>query len=349
MRIFCDNHHSGLSYSLRLLAKRLNAEIYFPVGLEWAKDYWKIHKPYNYNLDTAKQYLSLDQQYTPVDGTLPLNRIADTKPSHYEIKDLFHGDTYKAITLDQFKEIDINIVIASIPDHAISFTKLIKDHKPKAKLVFQAGNMFNEIPALIRDNYIKNLLSATIKYDLPKSVNAVFYHEEQPLRPYKAPPIEKKIKSFVHLLPNSELYYQYKNALPEVEFKAFGALAPDGYCNSLDKVYDEMQDSSMVMQIKPRGDGYGWNWHSAFMLGRPIITNFSDYRDKLGGLLFNDLVTGINLEAKPFERNVALIRAIVNNPDVLNQMSLKTYEAFKSIVDYDKEEVEIRYFFDRLI
>ena len=348
MNWFVDRHHDGLAYSIRLLAKRLGATCYFPIGMEWANDYWQIHRPYNYNLSTAKQYLSLNQDYTPIDGTLPLNTIKAVKPTHYEVKDLYHGDVLKAITLDQFKEMDIDVVIASIPDHVISFTRLIKDHKPKAKLVFQMGNMFNELPALIENNIVKNLLAATIKMPLPKSVNAVFYHEEQPMREYKPPLSTPKIKSFVHLLPNSELYYQYKNALPEVEFKSYGAGCPDGYMDSLESLYDGIQDSNMILQIKNQGDGFGWNWHSAYMLGRPVITNFSDYRDKLGGLLFGDCITGIDLEARPFNDNIKVIKYILEDDERLFKMSMNAFNRFNNIVDYDKEQKDIDKFFSFL-
>jgi len=41
--IFSDRHHDGLAYSLRLLAKRLNADIYFPIGLTWwQKGFWDV-------------------------------------------------------------------------------------------------------------------------------------------------------------------------------------------------------------------------------------------------------------------------------------------------------------------
>ena len=49
----------------------------------------------------------------------------------YQVWDPTHSCHQKAITLEKFKEMDIDIVISSIADHDISFAKLIADFKPK--------------------------------------------------------------------------------------------------------------------------------------------------------------------------------------------------------------------------
>ena len=111
MNIFCDRHHSGLAHSLHLLfEKRLNCALFFPLGLWWAEQgWWKLHEPYNYNIDTAKQYLQIKPEYKPMDGTVPLNRVVKEFPTHYEVEDLAFGYIQKCITFDQFKEMDIDI------------------------------------------------------------------------------------------------------------------------------------------------------------------------------------------------------------------------------------------------
>jgi hypothetical protein len=70
-RIFCDYHHSGLLRSLIMLFEdRFGFDIYRPVSLDWYNEgFWRIWP----SVDTANQYLSLDQEYRPVDGTPQLN------------------------------------------------------------------------------------------------------------------------------------------------------------------------------------------------------------------------------------------------------------------------------------
>lgn len=352
MRWFCDFHHSALAHSIRLMSKRIGAEVYFPIGMEYADlGYWLVHKPYNFNQATAMQYLSLDQRYIPMDGTAPLNRTTAQRPTHFELADLAHGDILKSITLDQFKSIDIDVVIASIPDHVKSFTRLIKEHKPKAKLVLQIGNIAwnGPVQEMIRKGKVKNLLASVKKFDLPASINAVFYHQEMRLKDFVEPPTSLKIKSFVHLLPQPEVYNRYKEALPEVTFRAYGASCPDGFINNVEKLFYEMRDCSIGFMNKPNGDGFGHVFHSFFMLGRPIITNFKDYEDKLGGLLLEDQVTAIDLSRRSFEENVSLIRSILNDRSRLIEMCKNAFNKFREVVDYEREGVEIAKFFQNLL
>lgn len=350
MNIFCDLHHSGLAYSLRLLLeKRLGHNLFFPVGLDWAlKGYWLIHKPYNYSMDTAKQYLSLDQLYRPIDGTLPLNQIAKENPAYYEIKDLAHGDSLKAISFEQFKMMQIDAVIASIPDHWKSFRQLINDHKPDAKLIYQLGNVGWHEHELLKAEQL-NLMASVKSFPIPPSTNVVFYHQEIPVLDFVEPPVNPKIKSFVHLNPAKEIFEKYKRALPDVEFKSFGAGCPDGYVNGFNNMVKEIRDSSMVFHVKPMGDGFGHVWHSAYMLGRLTLSNLSDYKDKLGGLLFTDLETGIDLEKRPFEENISIIKDVLENRPRLLTMARKSYQRFRDVVDYQKESEEIDVFLHRLI
>lgn len=348
MKIFADRHHDGLAHSLRLLAKRLNAEIYFPIGEEWfTEGYWHIARPYNDNPATIKQYLSLDQRYKPADGTPPLNTIKATNPLYYEVEDLAHGDTVKAITFEQFLAMDIDIIIASVPDHWGAYTALRNEHKPKAKVVCQLGNIFWENEALIQIGAVENLLASVKPFPVPSSINAAFYHQEMPIVPYKPPRLERKISSFVNCLPDAETFFEYKNVLSNFEMKAYGASCPDGWVNGIQSQYKAMQASDWGYHVKPNGDGFGHVWYSWFMIGRPIITRFRDYRDKLGGELFVNKITGIDLDMHSQEENAQLIRDLTN-PEVFPILCEKARRRFFEVVDYDREQKEIENFFGRL-
>ncbi len=347
MNIFSDFHHAGLYYSLHLsLENRLGHRLYRPIGLDWFdKGFWDIAKPYDNNRGTIEQFLSLDN--VPSDGTPPLNSQFFLGDKHFTIRETYHGYNHKAITFKQFLEMDIDIIIASIPDHWYTYTQLRNQYKPKAKVICQMGNMFNEVTHRLHDGTIKNLMASTIPFNISEKINTVFYYQEQPSTSFSSNNKAKKITSFVHL-PNMNLIKKYQQALPDYEFKIYGAGSPDGFLPSLSRLYEEVESSSFVFQVKLGGDGYGWNWHTAYLMGRPVITNFSDYEDKLGGLMFEDGVTGIDLEAYTFDENVARIREF-STPSRLQKMQEACHSRFASLVDYEKEAGKVETFMQSLI
>lgn len=343
MNILADLHHSGLFYSLKLLfEERLGFNLYRPIGTEWFENsYWDVARPYSNNIGTVNQYLSL-RDIIPTDGSPILNNVTNQTPTYYEIKETEHNYIQKAITLEQFKEMDIDLIIASIPDHWITYKKLRDQYKPKAKLICQLGNvMWND---LVNEYGVENLLASVLPFN-SNAKNAVFYHQELPTIKYE-PPIKNinTIKSFVHLLPRPEVFNTYKDRLKDYEFKAYGASTPDGWINGLKNVYKEMQESTYGFHVKPHGDGMGHIWHSWFMVGRPVITNFSDYNDKLGGIFFEHKVTGIDLERGTVEENCKLIRTLDNE-----KLSVNARNRFFEVIDYGKEQKIIEEFLNRLI
>lgn len=332
MNVLSDLHHSGLFYSLHLLfEKRLGYKLFRPIGMEWFPEWWDIAKPYNQSIDTAKQYLELNS--TPLDGSPKLNNVINDK-GYLEIEETEHHYTQKAITLSQFKEMKIDIIIASIPDHWITYRKLRDKYHPKAKLICQMGNMFNEVHTYPIDN----LMASTIPFET--KANAVFYHQEIPIREYEEPK-SKQITSFVHLLPESSRYIGLKTELKEYEWKAYGAQCPDGWMNGIDNVHKEMSRSLWGYHNKPRGDGFGWIIHSWFMSGRPVIVNYEDYKEQLAGQLMIPDWNCIDLNAPNLVEKVRIVDAI--------EMGKRARQMFNSVVDYSEEEKKIRLFIEGLI
>jgi hypothetical protein len=352
MKVFADLHHSGLFHSLKLLFEnRLGGSLYRPVGLEWAEQgYWQIHKPYNYSMDTANQYLKIDPYYRPIDGSLPLNSIMGVTSTHYEVEEKAHNYTQKAVTLEQFMSMDIDIVIASIPDHVQTFEKLRLLHPKRPKLIFQMGNMFTEVHDLLKRGAIRNLMASTIQFDTPSGVNKVFYHQEvdQEVFAFRPPIANRTVSSFVHLLPQKETFEAYRSALPEYTFKAYGSGCPDGLANGIQEVADRMEEAGWGFHVKPRGDGFGHVLFSWGFVGRPIITNFSDYADKLGGEILIDGVTAHNLEGRTVLENCERIRAL-SDPAYHFKMCQAINDITHSKIDYDKEQQLIEEFINRLI
>lgn len=351
MNVFCDYHHSGLFYSLHLLLeKRLGWKLFRPIGMEWFPSWWDIAKPYGQSESTAKQYLDLRDSspfYSPTDGSPTLNSVVERKPDYYVIQELAHEYQQKAITFQQFLDMDIDIIIASIPDHWVTYTKLRDTYKPKARVICHSGNIFWENEELIRGGFVKNLMASTREFPTP-GINSIFYHQEQPVVPYVPSDRTPLITSYVHLLPKKEQFFDYASRLSQFDWRAYGAGSRMGWLNKLTEVYRHMQKSEFVYHVKPHGDGYGWVWHSAFMVGRPVITEFSDYKDKLGGQLFEDGITGIDLEKRSVQENCDLILRMHNDGSSV-RMGEAARRRWEEVVDYDAEEIRLREFFANLV
>lgn len=350
MNIFVDYHHSGLLYSLHLaLENRLGHKIFRPIGMEWfEKGYWDIAKPYGNSMETARQFLEM-RDIQPIDGTPPLNTIVEqaSSPPYYTIYDAYHDYKHKAVTFDQFMAMDIDVIIGSIPDHWVTYKRLRDQHKPNAKVVCHMGNMFNEAPQALNDGTIDNLLASTIPFMEYRGVNKVFYYQEQPLVEYRPPMRTMKISSYAHTMPKKELYDEYKQLLPQFQFKSYGSACPDGWMHTLTDLYKTMQEDMFVYHVKPGGDGYGWNWHSAFMVGRPILTNYADYKDKLGGLLFKDGVTGLALDAHTVRENCDTLTTWTES-GYFQELGQNARNAFMELVNYENEADKLKTFFENL-
>ena len=317
--VFADLHHSDLYESFRLLfEKRLGWQLFRPIGMDWFyQGYWKIAEPYGNHPDTVKQFLGLDNG--PWDCYKNLNGNYKLDDGIYYVWDPVHEVHQKAITLEKFKELPVDIVISSIPSYYYSFEKLIQDHKPKAKHIAHMGNNF-------WNTDVKNVMCSMTTFTPANHKNVVFYHQEFDLNTFVYSPVVnyQYITSFVNLLPRSDLYNHYSYHLPEFNFLACGMGCPDGTITGLQKIARLMRNSTFGWHVKPGGDGYGHIWHNWYACGRPIITDFNDYRGKMGGLLFEDGVTGIDIGNCSIEAGVAKIR-FYSKPWNYEKMSKKAY------------------------
>lgn len=351
MNIFADRHHHDLYYSLSLLfEKRFGWNLYCPIGIDWhSEGYWR----YSNQGDTVKQFLGLDQTFEPEDGTPALNQIEKVLEGEvFLIKDTVHNGFEKAVTLDGFKKIDFDIIIASVPQHYESFNKLIQDHKPNAKLIQHFGNIlwnFNEIPLPS-----KNIMASIAYQPVPDGYNAVFYHQEFDISVYSpAKNIPKKqITSFVNCLPHQfpedfSVFNELKALLPEFDFKSYGGSCPDGSLGVDRQIAHEMQESMFGFHCKKLGDGYGHVIHNWFAVGKPVIVRGSDYKGKLAGELLTDGETCIDIEKHSYPEIAEMIREW-SKPDIYEQKCANVYRRFEKIVDFEAETVKIKEFLENL-
>lgn len=346
LKVFGDFHHGDLFESLRILFEdRFGGKLFKPIGLNWAvKDYWLYGRAIPQTREEVeKQYLEFSAQ----DGMNSTNE--------YFIRyNPVHGTVHKMLTIEQFFKMPIDIILCSIANHEHSFTKLAFEHPNKPKVIRQVGNI-NEI---VDYRIIKNvMLSAKLIPMIAKgvednNVNVVIYHPEFDLDifNYSIPNKKKRIISLMNCLPVSvhgHLWEEYKRELPEFDWKMHGILGKDGNLDGVKNIAKAIKRSTFIFHPKFGGDGYGFSLHYSAACGRPLIVTGNDYRDKLGGLLLEDKITCIDLDAHSFKENIALIRyfAIPKNH---KKMCKRMYERFREIVNFDKEFLEIKDFLIKL-
>lgn len=333
MNVFADLHHDDLYYSLHLLfEKRLGWKLFRPIGHDWyEKGFWK----YSDNPDVVRQYLQFQADYKDVGG-------------YYECPEKKHNYNHRALTFDQFKKMDIDIVIASVHQHEESFDRLIREYKPRAKLIREAGNIHD----IIDPNICHNIMASTYLSAIPKNTNVVIYHQEfEPSTfSYELPPAELRITNLMNCLPDSrdyELWPKYKKALKEFDWKMYGILGDDGIIGTEDGVAQAIQNSTFIWHVKYGGDGFGHIIHNAFACGRPPIVKGSYYADKMAGVLLEDGVTCIDLEKGTFEENLEKIR-YWSEPGNYALMSQRAYQRFIENVNFDKEFIYLKKFLENL-
>ena len=347
MRILCDLHHSDLYYSLQLLfEKRLGAEMYRPIGLEWYHEgYWNVFP----HIDTARQYLSLDQAINPprdthgnvLSGREVLNASYVFEDGIYYVDDTTKKVVQRAITLEKFKNMEFDIIIASMPEHLGRFRKLRDLYQPRAKVIFQIGNHgWQSIST-------ENILASTTS--LSTGSNHCLYHQEFDLSvfKYEPPKTSTAVYSHIHYMRELDLLARYKSSLPSWTFKTFGAGMED--CHHLTS--DEAQsyvDSGWTWHVKSGGDGYGYAPHRSYACGRPLIVRGNYYRGQLAEQLFQDGINCIDLDKHSFLDNITLLQHF-SHPEEHARLCENAYNRFREVVDFDAEEQTIRKFLERLV
>lgn len=354
--VFVDFHHGSLLNSLILLfKKRLGADVYRPIGLEWfEKGFWKI----NDQRDTAEQFLGLGS--VPSDGTPPLNTMAENSPREngvYVMRDTI--DAYNlAIGFDAFMQIPFDIVIASIPQHIEPFRRLCDLHPLHPRLIYQVGNQWNITPEQTK---MLDAVMASANIVLPEQIPGIVYHQEFDLQIFspftqiiteygKLTFPEKNIFSFVNCFNTERLFAEdwdifqkVENAMPDWHFKSFGGQCRDGNMSGARNLAVKMRESRFIWHTKHFGDGYGHILHNAAAVARPIITKLEDYRGKMGQDLLIDGETCIaidNLSIHDIYKKIEYY----SEPGRYAKMSRDVFANFQKVVNFDYEEKQIRSF-----
>jgi len=293
---------------------------------------------YNDSPVTIEQYLGLKNLKPDTEGV-------------YHPFDTEYGYAQNAITYEKFQQMPIDIVIASLPEHIESFKVLAENHPNKPKLIYQVGNAWT-----IQEGSAKNILASAIIPNVPSDINIVTYHQEFDLDNFyfQEPQPNRKIYSFINCLNTAQHYtedwlgfLELEGMMPDWEFKSFGGSCRDGAMNGTKALANKMREANFIFHVKRGGDGMGHAWHNAFAVGRPVITRFSDYKDKLGGLLFEDGVTGIDIENLSTEEVKEKIEYYCA-PIRYEYLCQEAHRRFEEVVNFDKEFEKIKVFLTNL-
>ena len=343
MNILADRHHADLTWSLILLAKRLGANIYFPIGMEWYDEgYYRLYgdlKKKDPERWIAKKYL-VDTYYNVKDDVII---TADTVEKYEGCRDYPRLDV---LTLEKAKNTQIDVVICSVNENEPYFAKL-KEFYPNAKFIRQTGNDVDD--HIDSDLYPNLLASARIPYDL-FTKNKVLYRQEfsrllfKPQQPYSYDHIISFQNDIEQFEDTWDVWLRLKHELSDYKFWSFGAGCESGRIYSKSLLISWMADATFLLQSKGPWEGYGHIIHNAMAIGRPMIVKMSDYQGKLAEPLLIKDETYLEMTDPDLLDKIKFY----SQPDRYKKMSIKCQQVFEENVNFDKEFVEIQRFFKEL-
>ncbi len=334
MNVFADYHHGGLYYSLvRLFENRMGAKLYRPIGTEWFDEKrWA----YSQNVGTMHQYLDIPHDFQPdSDGVVEMPWA--------EGEQRF---TMRGITLEGFKKMDFDYAISSVIQHEAPYKRMMEEFHPRGAHIRQMGNIHDTCDYSI----CRNVLNSTWN-KIPEGVNTVTYSQEFSLEDYHPDPVPRQqhtiVNSFLNVMPEVKdypLWLSMRAAMPDYTWRAYGIVCPDGNLPS-SKMPSHMKISDFVCHLKWWGDGFGHVIHMAAACGKPILTKGVYYNGMMGSRLLTDGVTYIDL-TDDLASNVEKIR-FYSDPDRYAELSRNMYQRFKDVVNFDKDEMNVRAFLER--
>lgn len=348
-KVFTDFHHASLLQSLILLFEnRLGGEVYRPIGMEWAEQgFWKVYD----HPATQQQYLTLAQGYKPIDGSKPLNNVAQFLDDVYYCQDIDSGYFNKAITLEKFLKTPIDIIIASLPQHIDPFIKLATMHPNNPKLIYQIGNSWNVDGTML----IPNVMSSAI-VDIPEWIHSITYHQEfnTDIFFFHEPQRTKNIYSFVncfdttpHFAPDLALFLSLEKRVSNWNFKIYGGQCRDGSADGSLNLAARMAESRFIWHTKFGGDGYGHVLFNSAAIGRPTIVKKEYYKGKLGEKLLIDGETCIAIDGLS-EDEIYNKLTFYNEETNYAKLCYSVRDNFKKHVNFDREAEALKIFIDEL-
>ena len=313
-------------------------ELYRPIGGDWfLEGFWRIAEPYNNHWVTVNQYLSLHQDGIPDEPTYRINKVDQVENGIYNI------GYQRAIELQTFKKMKFDYIVPSIPKHYREYTRLRNMYQPQAKVICQVGNSF-DFPW----EWTQNIMSSSKYTSIPSNKNVVFYHQEFPLDIFSFQQFRntKVISSFLHLFSRRKdypLWLEMQRVWNDFTFNTYGSEGREEYLTTDQALAEAMHNSDLIVHLKEEGDGFGHVIHNAFAVGRAVVTKKEYYTGKMAFDLMEDERTCFFWhEDKSSQWNIDRINSF-NWADI----GVNAHNRFNDVVNYEKEEKDVRRFLDR--
>ena len=343
-RVIADFHHEDLYESLRILFEdRLGWNLYRPIGLEWFHEqYWNVWP----ELATAQQYLSpvstlseFVEKARSQDNFRPLSANPTMiEDGTYLVPSSAYDVKYRAITLDRFRELKFDYVLASMPQHIVSYQRLIKECQPQAKFIFQVGNNWD----LTGYDGVVNVLSSARKARFRPNSHVVYYHQEFDWKAFQGNEHNPKhCMSMSHYQQDKELFYALEGMMPGWTYKAHGAGNRDHcrgpHCSDIRKAFRE---AGFLWHIKREGDGFGWNLFGAGAAGVPYVVRKHHFAGMTSEPLLRPGSTCIDLDTCRTREEIK--RRLEEASGDYEQWSQRVKHYFHETVNYDNEFESIK-------
>ena len=339
MNVLCDRHHAGLLYSLQLLFEdRLGGTVWVPVGHDWWDEgFWQFGAVFGDDR-LARQYLEPNPPW----------RTAD--PSGFGLAEgfwltedvEFPSRIIRGISLKRAREMEWAYTVASVQENQPGFARIAKE--TGAKAVYQVGNNNQRI-----DWSLDPLVLASAKIEMEG--RGVTYHQEfSKDETFRFAPPEAGsptvIRSFVNcfnVIPDEfRRYGRFQQLLPEFLFFTHGHDGADGLVQPTETVAAVMAASGWGYHDKPQGDGFGHIIHYWAATGRPLIGSARYYEGLFAEHLWEDLVTCVDLSRRSNADAAYIVRSLAADPVRYGAMCHAIRDRLDTLVDFDREEREIR-------
>lgn len=335
MRILADFHHHALWQSYVLLCRRFGWDLFRPIGMEWFDTgIWNFEREWHGD-KVARQYLE------PWGDDVPRadwsERVDRKNP----------GETYRMVTLEQFRDQPWDVVICSLPPNEVGFAGLAREKG--ARYVVQVGNQGQYV------NYsLKPIVLASASGVPIEEGRGLIYHQEFDLGifRYEAPAGFGPVRSFVNCFAETPEYPRFRaftEAATDLRWEvygSYGSVPPDefaaGDIEATPDIADAMRGAGVIWHAKYWSDGFGHVIHNAFAVGRPVFGSSHYYRDKLAGPLWVEGVTSHDVDAMGPAGVADRLRFLRDHPDEHLRMCDASARRFREVVDFDTEAEQIR-------
>lgn len=344
MRLLIDFHHADLYESHLLIAERFGWEVFRPIGMEWFDEgYWNFEREWHGDA-VAKQYLS------PWDGDIPVG-------GEWLREDKTHpGRVFRMVTLEQFRAMEWDAVISSLPSNDVGMWTLAKE--VGAAFGVHIGN---EGQQSRWDLAAFGWVSSILPYRPPCPI--VTYHQPFSLEDFRhewPPAVRNSVASFVQCFPENKVPYaeflDLARQAPDLRFQVFGAYGSHptdefagGNIPTTPYVAAAMRNTRTIWHSKSWSDGYGHVIHNAFAVGRPVVGRASYYRGKMAEPLWVEGETSFDIDRRSQAEVLSLLRRLRDDDEYHRQISLNAAMRFREVVDFDGEAEEIRRLMEAVI